>query len=150
MPTSTKVKKVLFEALPEHLEGVIVELGSGWGTLCFPLAARYPNCQVIGYETSIIPYAVSWFFKLFIKQKNLTFVRKNFFKVPLSHATLAVCYLYPTAMELLKEKLENEGRICVVSNTFRIPGWIPTKTLQVNDIYQTKVYFYDKGNESYS
>lgn len=89
MPTSTKVKRVLFEALPKHLEGEIVELGSGWGTLCFPLAKRYPNCRVIGYETSIIPYVVSQLVQLFLKQKNLKFIRKDFFKVPLSHATVA-------------------------------------------------------------
>ena len=142
MPTSTKIKRALFEALPEHLEGAIVELGSGWGTLCFPLAKRYPNCQVIGYETSPIPYAVSKLLQLLIKQKNVRFERKDFFKEHLSGASMAICYLYPTAMENLKEKLEKEGRIAVVSHTFRIPGWMPTKTIEVKDLYHTKIYFY--------
>jgi hypothetical protein len=142
MPTSTKIKHIVLQNLPEHLEGTIVDLGSAWGTLCFPLAKRYPHCQVIGYETSPIPYMVSRLVQLFVKRKNLTFKRKDFFKEPLSKVTLAICYLYPTAMEKLKDKLEKEGRVFVVSHTFRIPGWTPTKTIQVSDLYHTKIYFY--------
>lgn len=142
MPTSAKVKRALFQGLPEHLEGTIVDLGSAWGTLCFALAKRYPNCQIIGYETSPIPYLVSRLLTLFVKQKNLTFKRRDFFKEPLSNVSMAICYLYPTAMEKLKDKLEKEGRVLVVSHTFRIPGWTPAKTIQVNDLYHTKIYFY--------
>lgn len=34
------------------VDGPIVDLGSGWGTLVIPLARKYPNQQVIGYELS--------------------------------------------------------------------------------------------------
>ena len=80
MPTASKVKKELFQALPEHLEGTILELGSGWGTLAFALGKRYPNCQVIGYEISTIPYLLSLLLQRITKQKNVTFKKKNFLK----------------------------------------------------------------------
>ena len=38
--------------MPEHLVGDILELGAGWGTLAFPLAALFPDNRVLAYELS--------------------------------------------------------------------------------------------------
>lgn len=138
MPTSPKVQRALLNAMPDQIEGTIVELGSGWGTLAFALARRYPNAQVIGYETSHIPYL----FSLLFRRKNLTFVRKDFFKESLQ-VTVAICYLYPTAMQRLKEKLESEGEIAVITHTFAVNGWKAKKIVEVDDLYKTKIYFYN-------
>lgn len=138
MPTSPKVQRALLSALPEHIDGTILELGSGWGTLALALAKKYPNAQVIGYETSHIPYL----FSLFLRRKNLTFIKKDFFKEPLN-ASLAVCYLYPKAMQRLKEKLEKEGRIRIITHTFAINGWKANKIVEVNDLYKTNIYSYE-------
>ncbi len=145
MPTSSKIKKALIQALPEQIQGTIVELGSGWGTLVFALADRYPQCKVIGYEISPIPYFVSQILKIVYKHKNVQFKRKDFFKEPLSEAAMAVCYLYPGAMQKLKSKFEKEGSPkSIVSHTFSIPGWTPEKTIEVHDLYRTKIYFYHR------
>src|SRR5713101_7824726 len=125
MPTAPRIKKKLLESLPEDFEGLIVELGSGWGTLAFALAAKYPHCQVVGYESSPIPYYYTRLLNILLGHKNLHFERKDFFAVPLDEARLAVCYLYPDAMKRLKEKFKREltpGSL-VVSHTFAIPGW---------------------------
>ncbi len=141
MPTSYKVTKALLTSLPEHVERKIVELGSGWGNLANALAKKYRDCEVIGYETSPIPYYVS---RLIYRQKNLIFKRKDFFSEPLHDASLAVCYLYPGAMQQLKTKLEMEGssQLLIATHTFSIPGWKATKTVTVDDLYRTKIYFY--------
>ena len=149
MPTCAKVQKELLSALPEHLEGTILELGSGWGTLAFALGRRYPNCQVIGFEISTIPYLISLLLQRITKQKNVTFKKKNFLKEPLSQATMLVCYLFPVAMQNLKDKLEKDGNNTgqlIVSHTFYIPGWKPEKTLEVPDLYHTKIFFYKSPN----
>ncbi len=144
MPTSLKVKKGLFELLPEKVEGDVYELGSGWGTLVFPLAVRYPETHVIGYETSLIPYWISYGFLLAFPKRNLALKRQDFFQVDLKGAHLIVCFLYPGAMEKLKEKFEKELQpgTLIVSNTFAIPGWKPIQIQEVKDLYRTKIYLY--------
>lgn len=143
MPTLPKVKRALLEALPEQMEGDVIELGSGWGTLTKPLAVKYPKCRVVGYEISPVPYLYS---KLFCRKDNLEVFRRNFFSVDFTDVKLAVCYLYPGAMEKLKSKFECElarGAI-VVSHTFAVPGWTAVKTITVSDMYRTKIYVYER------
>lgn len=143
-PTSSKAKRCLLKALPDKLEGKILELGSGWGTLAVPLAKTYKNCSVIGYEISPLPFFVSWVRVRFSGVSNLKLLRQDFFKVDMSDASLIVCYLYPGAMRKLKEKFEKELKpgTYVISNTFAIPGWQPISVHEVNDLYRTKIYVY--------
>ena len=144
MPTSSKVKKRLLISLPEEVEGDIFELGSGWGTLAFPLARRFPNCQVNAYETSFVPFLFTKLRHRLNPLSNLIFYRQDFFTVPLGDASLIVCYLYPEAMRQLKIKFEKELKpgTWVVSNTFGVPGWKPVKIDEVDDLYRTKIYAY--------
>ena len=49
MPTSPKVKAALLNTLGElSVQGNYYELGSGWGTLTFPMAKRFPNSTILG------------------------------------------------------------------------------------------------------
>lgn len=144
MPSSFKAKSCLLKTLPKITEGKIYELGSGWGTLAFPISNKYPDSQVIGYETSTIPYAISCGLKRVYPSPNLTFIKKDFFKISLDDAALIVCYLYPEAMRVLKTKFEDELKpgTWIISNTFAIPGWAAEQIFEVNDIYRTKIYLY--------
>ncbi len=147
MPTSGKVKKRLLKVLPKlhnNYNATILELGSGWGTLAFPLAKAYPYHQVIGYETSPIPYAYSKLLLQFSKTRNLRFEYTDFFNVNFQNAILVVCYLYPGAMDKLKDKFERElqpGTI-VISHTFAIHGWTQDAIVHVDDLYKTPIYVY--------
>lgn len=146
MPTSPKVKKKLLDALPKNMEGKIIDLGSGWGTLVFPLAQKYPSCKVVGYEDSPIPYFYSKLKQKLANIPNSELEYRNFYKIPLVDAKMVICYLYPGAMQRLKSKFDKELQpgTLVISHTFAIPGWIPDRTIQANDIYKTKIYFYIK------
>lgn len=143
-PTSRKAKKNLMKALPATIKGNIYELGSGWGTLALPLARSYPNCHVIAFESSPLPFFVSKLRKMFANVPNLKLLRRNFFEEDLSDASLIVCYLYPGAMRKLKEKFQKELKpgTRIVSNTFAIPGWQPEAVHEVGDLYHTKIYMY--------
>lgn len=144
MPTSPKAKKQLLFLLPDHVQGTIYELGSGWGTLLFPLARKYPKSCIVGYETSLCPYLVSRFLISVFRLSHVKVVRRDFFSVNLQDASLVVCYLYPGAMSRLKDKFLKElpPGSCVISNTFAIPGWAPEVVREVGDLYKTKVYLY--------
>lgn len=142
MPTTEKVKRALFEVLPDLDDGVIIDLGSGWGNLIFPLAKKYEHCHIFGYENSPVPY---WFSSMINHKKNLKIRRSDFFNVPLHDADMVVCYLFPKGMEELKAKFEKELKpgTHVVSHTFAIPGWKPKTVIEVNDLHSSKIYLYE-------
>jgi hypothetical protein len=144
MPTSARVRRAMFEMLPEGLEGTIFELGSGWGTLALPLAKRYPNCPVHGYEVSPLPWLCSWFRGKGAGRSNLIFHRQNYLQADLSAAALVVVYIHADGMAKLNPKLEAELKpgTLVLSNFFQVRGWTPIQETTVNDLHQSKVYLY--------
>jgi 16S rRNA A1518/A1519 N6-dimethyltransferase RsmA/KsgA/DIM1 with predicted DNA glycosylase/AP lyase activity len=148
MPTSNKVKKKLLQHLPDIKAGRVVELGAGWGNLAIPLARRYPHLTIEAYEASWVPYLFLKGFKTLCSTPNLKVIRINFFKISLQPASLCVCYLYPGAMQKLKNKFENElsDEAYVVSNTFSVPQWKPTQEIIVNDLFQTRIFLYKRGD----
>jgi hypothetical protein len=143
-PTSAKVKRQLLQILPLEIKGNFAELGSGWGTLAFALAHRFPSNQVYAYEISPIPYCISKMIAQFLPYRNLHIMRKDFFTISLKHVSLVICYLYPDAMNRLKIKFEEElaQDAYVLSHTFAIPGWNPISIIKVSDLYQTPIYLY--------
>jgi Histone methylation protein DOT1 len=148
MPTSEKVKRKVLDFIPPETQGMIVDLGSGWGNVVMQLAKKFPHCHIVGYETSPIPYYFSRVWALFSKHPNLKIYRKNFFNEDLSEIALVYCYLYPGAMKELREKFINElkpGTI-VFSNTFAIPDWEPVHVVSVKDLYNTRIYMYMKSS----
>lgn len=144
MPSSQKARKLILDEI-EHLpKNTIVELGSGWGTIVFPLANKYPSLHVYGYENSPVPFFYCYLNKTIHSFANLELFYQDFFSVNLSDASIVVCYLYPGAMTKLSIKLKEELKpgTWVISNTFALPNWIPKKIIEVNDLYQTKIYLY--------
>lgn len=141
-PTMRKIKNVLLDNIPVLKGGVIAELGAGWGTLLIPLSSARPQCKIIGYELSWLPWFVAKVRTLFIP--NIELHRKDFFKQSLENTDLVVCYLYPGAMAKLKLKFEKELKsgTHVISHTFAIPGWTPQRVIKASDIYASPIYFY--------
>lgn len=150
MPTSEKVKRKVLTSIPPKIHGTLIDLGSGWGNVAIALARQFPQCQIIGYETSPVPYYFSKMWHYFYKTSNLKLVKKDFFSISLRECSLIYTYLCPEVMNSLKEKFDKElapGTI-VISNTFAIPGWIPIQILQEKDLYNTRIYIYVKNSSN--
>lgn len=144
-PTSAKVKRTLLEILPPlTADSTIAEFGSGWGTLSFALASKYPSCIITALEISPVPYFCSLWVARLARYKNLVIHRRDLFEFPLQSTKLVVCYLYPGAMERLKVKFEKElaPDAFVVSHTFAVPGWKPVRMMRATDLYGTPIYLY--------
>lgn len=144
MPTSPAVKAAMLAMLPDDLEGTVFELGSGWGTLAFPLARRYPRGAVVGYELSVVPWLVSKLRGAIAAPPNLVLRRADFHRADLAGAALVVCYLHPAGIERLKGKLEAElapGTL-VLSNFFAFHGWRPVSVRTVGDLHASRIYLY--------
>ena len=143
-PTSARVASAMMALIPPGLEGVVFELGSGWGTLAFPLARRLPRCTVRALEISPLPWLFSRLRHIVERSTNLSLRRADYRHVALDDAALVVCYLFPAAMADLKPKLEAELKTgaYVLSNTFAVPGWRPEAVRRADDLYATMVYLY--------
>ena len=144
IPSSSPSRACILENLPEGLSGNVCELGAGWGTLAFPLAAALPDLEIIAFELSPIP----WLFMLardkLTRRNNLTIHRRNFFKDKFDDVSLVVCYLHSECLEKLRPKMESEllpGTL-VLSNTFEIPGWEPEAIHRLEDSFCPQVYVY--------
>ncbi len=150
MPTSEKVKRRVLASIPPETQGVVVDLGSGWGNIAMQMAHLLPHCHIVGYEISPVPYFVSKLWKIFNNVPNLNLLKKEFSQVPLNNVSLVYCYLFPDAMKKLAKKFDKELRpgTIVISNTFALPGWDPIQVLNVQDIYHTRIYIYVKSTSN--
>ena len=149
MPSSRKAIATLIGLIPDTTDGKIVDLGSGWGTLAYPIAKRFPNAEVVGYELSPLPWLYSRAKAVLVRRPNLSLLRRSVFDADLSDVDVVVVYLHPAAMRKLGPKFERELRpgTLVLSNTFAVPKWEPTQTYHLgkswlstsNDIYVYRV-----------
>ena len=142
--SSRKARQAMLDSIESFEKGTLVDLGSGWGTLVIAAALKYPNQQVIGYELSWFPWLISIIRKHCLRLDNLTLYRQDFRKIELSKVSILFCYLFPKGMVDLHKKLKNKqcDDILIVSNTFALPSLPPTKTIRLNDIYQSPIYVY--------
>jgi len=141
VPTSPRVKRAVLKSVPDDMHGTVYELGSGWGTLAIPLAKRFPDRVVVGYEISPLPWAFSRLWQAIAGVPNLSLRRTDFRNVYIADAGLVVCYLFPSAMEALRLKFEAELRpgTVIVSNFFAIRGWEAESERTAEDLYASKV-----------
>lgn len=146
-PSQQKVRKMIQESLPTQLRGNVVELGTGWKSTASSLAIYFPEATITSYSTSPLPCLLAWIKQRFRPLPNLTVSWQDFFIPSLDHAQAVICYLYPGSMSRLKEKLEKElaPGTFIVSYLCAIPGWQPIRILELDDIYHSKIYVYQKG-----
>lgn len=140
LPTSGKVSQTLYQHLPDEVHGQIIELGCGWGHLIKKLKQKYPDRTVIGYERSPIPcWVTSRFYRTPVR-------RADFFDADLSEAGLLVCYLYPQAMQRIREELlpKVPSGCIIITHTFALQGLKPETISRSDDLYGTPVYCYLK------
>jgi hypothetical protein len=144
MPSSSKAYSTMMELVDETGSGSIIDLGSGWGNFVIRIAKRNPQRQVIGYELSLLPWITSTLLKKALGLENLTLYRQNFYNVNLSGTSVLVCYLYPEAMNKIKNKLilEQPKVDFLISNNFALPSWQSYKVVPIDDFYKSPIYLY--------
>lgn len=144
MPTGARVGAAMLDLMRPNGPGTIYELGSGWGTLTVPIAKRFPECRVVGFELSPLPWITSKFLKAIGGAANLSLRRENFFKADLSDAAMIVCYLNTRTMKKLQPKLEAELKpgTLIVSHFFAFRGWTPIEERVVGHVIRSPVYVY--------
>ncbi len=148
MPSLGRSRQVMLEMVPEDATGTIVDLGSGWGTLAWPFARRFPQCRVVGYEVSFFPWLFSALMARALRQRNLSFQRRDFRQVDLSGASVVLCYLAGEGMESVARLLDNAAPrdLWLISHHFALPGHEPEAVVRLNDLFNTPIYCYRINN----
>jgi len=157
-PTSPSVMRAVAEEVNRlNSEGVLVEAGSGWGTLGLYLGRHCKNWRVEGVENSPVPLILSklaaWIaagsWRLSRREgpgRSVSFRRGNLYDVSYREADAVVAYLYSGAMRrfgpLLAEQLRPGAH--VVSVCFALPDWQPERVVTCSDLYRTMIYVYRK------
>lgn len=148
MPSLGRSRQVMLEMVPGEPPGTIVDLGSGWGTLAWPFARRFPQRWVIGYEVSFFPWLFSVLMARVLRQRNLSFRRRDFRQADLSGTAVVLCYLAGEGMESVARLLDSAAPrdLWVISHHFALPGHEPESVVRLNDLFNTPIYRYRINN----
>lgn len=144
MPSSAKTRSAILKLSEQAPEGPVIDLGSGWGTLLFALARKYPDRQIIGYELSWLPYLFSCICKILFRMHHIQIIRADFLSAHLPETALLISYLHPQGMHDLKERLSQLqlNQTMLISSTFALPDSEAKQLLHMDDLYHTPIYLY--------
>lgn len=138
--TNKEVARAMCRLAKIGKKDVIYDLGSGTGTALI-VAAKEFGAKGVGIEIDPLRYLVS---SLLLHSSKLShkikIIRKNFFDVNLSDATVIFAYLVPKALERLKPKLLKELKQGTLLVSFRYKIDLPLVAYdKTNDVYLYKI-----------
>lgn len=133
--------RALAEMLPERPEIRMIDLGSGLGGLLGFLGRTRPQGHFVGIEAAPLPFVLGW---LRVRGKNCDMRYGSFWRHDLAGYDVVYAYLSPVPMADLWRKASAEMRpgSLFVSNTFAVPGIVPSETVQVDDFHASTLYIY--------
>jgi predicted RNA methylase len=106
--TNKKIARIQCKLAKIGKNDIVYDLGCGDGTALMTAAKEF-GAQGVGVEIDPLRY---WYAKIAILfaglSKKLKIIRKNFFTVDVSDATVVIMYLIPKTLNRLKPKLLKE------------------------------------------
>ena len=106
--TNKKIARIQCKLAKVGPKDIVYDLGCGDGTALMTAAKEF-GAQGVGVEIDLLRYwYAKWSFVFGRLSKKLQIVRKNFFDVDVSEATVVIMYLIPKTLNRLKPKLLKE------------------------------------------
>lgn len=106
--TNKKIARLQCKLAKISKGDIVYDLGCGDGTALMTAAKEF-GAQGVGVEIDLLRYWYAYLAFLFTGlTKKLKIVRKNFFAVDVSPATVVIMYLIPKTLNRLKPKLLKE------------------------------------------
>lgn len=140
VPTSAEDVEYFIKKLSIGSKDVFYDLGSGDGKVVF-LVEKNSGAKVVGFELTWWTYALS-VLKAKLKNQNVKFRMKNFFKVSWNEATVIYGYLYPPLMARVEEKFLTDckpGTFAVIRD-FPFPNLKPLEIIRRPKKHELYIY----------
>ncbi len=139
--SSRQAWRAVAELIPSN--AAFVDLGSGLGGLPAYLARQRPEGNFAGVENAPLPFLYSW---LRARLASGAYAIKwgSFWNVDLRPFDVVYAYLSPVPMAELWCKVRAEMRpgTLFISNTFAVPGVVPSGVVQLDDLHRSCLYLY--------
>lgn len=135
--TSKDVARVMCRLVKMDSKDTLYDLGSGNGTALITASSEF-GAKGVGIEIDPLRFAISRYLIDKYKLKNkLQIIRKNFFAVDISPATVIFIYLVPKALMRLKPKFLKELKPGTKIVSYRYPiNYLPLiKEEKLHKIY---------------
>lgn len=138
--TDKKTARAMCRLAKISKKDIIYDLGSGTGT-ALAVAAKEFGAKGVGIEIDPLRAFIS---SMLLRSNRLSdrvkIIRKNFFDVDISSATIIFAYLVPKALRKLKPKFLKELRKGTLLVSFRYKTSLPLVSYdKKNDIYLYKI-----------
>lgn len=128
----------------------IVDLGSGTGLLTWQIARALPQAEVVGIEISFFPWLFALMRKKVCGQRNLEYVRTDFWAYDSSNDDVIITYLTNNVVERLGRKLREElkpGAIILANDTPMGGDWVSERQIETGFLKMV-VHVYIQGTFS--
>jgi len=136
-----EVVTLILDNIKPTKDQVVYELGAGNANFLQAMEAKYPEAKLIGVENSWWPYLLAKA-KLKSLHSKIDLRRENLYKTNVQDASFIYCYLIPSMMPELSEKIRQECRpgTTVISYIFSIPNLSLRQTINTPG---GNIYFYE-------
>lgn len=145
VPTSGRVARQIAELSLFDNKPVVVDLGSGTGTVLAKLHARRPLVDYFGVEQNWI---LVWLARLrfLLNWHRPTIVQGDMFTYPITTADVIVGFWIADLAPGLLKKFEQEAKTgcMIVSVVFALPASARVQLKQTHTFARTKVHIYEK------
>ena len=130
--------------LPPGDKGRFIDLGCGVGGLLKHLADAKTGYQIEGIESAPLPYLISRIRLALLPHLDVTIRYGSLWNVDLSTYDVVYCFLSPTPMPKLYEKVigEMKSGSLFISNSFDVPGHPADDIIQLDDTRQTCLHIW--------
>ncbi len=151
--SSGKLKQAILSDIAKELDKLpngrlVVDLGSGWGTLLVPLAKKFPQHQFLGIERAFLPYLFSCF--RVRKLDNISFLRQDFYQYNLKKADIVVMFLIGFMMPTVTEKIVQEvkGGAKIYASRFPLVNIQADEVISLGSKMETYYIYKFRDNKS--
>ena len=130
--------------LPETAETRFIDLGAGTGSIVSPLAKALPQARIDGIENAPATWLAGYMRTL--RQKNCRWKWGSLWNCQLAEYDVVYAFLSPAPMPALWEKIEREMKpgSLFISNSFPVPDVPATRTIELDDARETRLYIYQR------
>ena len=143
--TPKEVVQLILREVKISAADTVYDLGCGDAELLITAEKKF-GVKTVGFETSPFAWQKARF-NIAVSRSKTKLVFKNLFNVDLAPADIIYCFLVPTLMPRLAEKLKKELKsgTKVISYAYPLPNWTPLKTVSPlpNSDKSSKIYIYE-------